>query len=605
MHVVAVYSETDNETLTLYVNGVAIANESGLEPFDDFAESPFVVGSFNGVFSFNGSIDDVQVYSRTLDIEEVTAMFDDPGSFPKGGPPVVEPPTGGKGTAVWVSGIESDAGKEFQDLLRANGFEVSEMLTSDPSAEEQAILNEAGVVIVSRKVSSGDYNNATWDEQISAPLILMSAYLSRANRWGWLGGDGLVDITPETITADLPDHPVFSDLDITDGTAAAWHELVDRGTSVPTDPIANGGTVIASGDGNIIAAEWEAGAVAAGKRLLFLAGSREADGNGIATAGQYDLTEAGATAFVNAAKYMAGISASSLDSSGLLGYWQFDEGEGLVANDASGQGNHGTITTPSWSQDATRGAVYQSGGGSYADLGTLPVVGLDAHFTWSFWVNASETDNNNIVFGNRYMTDGNDFAPREFIKFTPRAFEWHVDGAGQNIPGETLFVVGEWQHNLVTKSGTTLTYYRNGEEIATSEITAAPANAQPLYLGGQPNNAGGVAENFQGLFDEVAIFSRALSADEVAQAYQLGLAGQPLVSPSDPGPSQGLGDVTNVSLDADGNFNLTLPDGATADVEYSQDLITWEVIGSGVTGAYQDTDATRKARPAGYYRGKQ
>ncbi|MFT4640049.1 MAG: hypothetical protein ACI8T1_003374 [Verrucomicrobiales bacterium] len=80
-----------------------------------------------------------------------------------------------------------------------------------------------------------------------------------------------------------------------------------------------------------------------------------------------------------------------------------------------------------------------------------------------------------------------------------------------------MFVVGEWAHNLVVKTGTTLTYYRDGTEIATSEITAAPANAQPLYLGGQNG-----AEIFSGKFDEVAVFDRAISTDEVTESTIVG-----------------------------------------------------------------------------------
>ena len=295
----------------------------------------------------------------------------------------------------------------------------------------------------------------------------------------------------------------------------------------------------------------------------------------------------------------------ALDAAGLLGYWRFDEGEGAIAMDASGQGNHGSIVSPTWAQDASRGTVYQTGEGSYVDFGSvLPAIGLESDFTWSFWVNASETDNNNIVLGNRYMADGNDFDPREFVKFTPRKFEWHFGGGGENAP-DAFLVVDQWDHNMVVKSGTSLTYYRNGEVVAESTITGAPTNAQPFYLGGQPNNEGGVAENFSGLFDEVAVFSRALSAQEASQAYQLGLAGQTLVTVSDLGPTTGLGTVTDVTVNTDGNFSLTLPDGETADIEYSQDLIRWEVIESGASGAYQDTDTERKARPAGFYRGKQ
>ncbi|MGY8687804.1 MAG: LamG domain-containing protein, partial [Verrucomicrobiales bacterium] len=213
---------------------------------------------------------------------------------------------------------------------------------------------------------------------------------------------------------------------------------------------------------------------------------------------------------------------------GLLGYWRFDEGSGDVAIDGSGNGNDGEIISPddAWVTDADRGSVYQSGNGSYVDMGDfrLPALDLDSDFTWSFWVFPNETDNNNIVFGNRWGPDGVDFAPREFIKFTPRVFEWHFDGAPQNTGGaETMFVVDEWSHNLVVKRGADFVYYRNGEELIAAEITAGPVNEQPLYIGGQNGN-----EVFSGLFDEVAIFGRALSVAEVTEVYTTGLSGESL-----------------------------------------------------------------------------
>lgn len=304
-YVTAVYSQTDGETLTFYLDGQQVAQESGLEPFDDFGESPLVIGSFNGGFNFNGTLDEVRIYDRPLTSEDVTFLYENPeGDLGEIITP--PPPVGDPGKVVWVSGVESDTGKEFQDLLRSIGYEVTEMITSDPNAEELAILNSSGLVVVSRKVNSGDYNNDTWDTQVTAPLMLMSAYLSRSNRWGWLEGNGLEDVTADTLTADAPDHPLFEGLSIVAGMTDAWHTLIDRGTSAATDPVANGGTLLASFEERIIAAEWPADAVAAGPRMLFLAGSREADGNGIETAGQYDLTEAGATAFLNAANHLSG-----------------------------------------------------------------------------------------------------------------------------------------------------------------------------------------------------------------------------------------------------------------------------------------------------------
>ena len=159
-------------------------------------------------------------------------------------------------------------------------------------------------MVISRKTSSGDYNNSTWDEAITAPLLLMTPYLSRANRWQWFGDNNLIDATPESILSQAPDHPLFTGVVLTDAVSDAWHTMVDRGTTIATDPIANGGTVLASADGNMIVAEWPANTVAAGPRMLFSAGSRESDGAAIDTAGKFDLTPTGARAFLNAILYL-------------------------------------------------------------------------------------------------------------------------------------------------------------------------------------------------------------------------------------------------------------------------------------------------------------
>ena len=45
---------------------------------------------------------------------------------------------------------------------------------------------------------------------------------------------------------------------------------------------------------------------------------------------------------------------SSPSTSGLVGYWAFDEGQGITANDSSGNGNTGTLTNgPTWGRGHT------------------------------------------------------------------------------------------------------------------------------------------------------------------------------------------------------------------------------------------------------------
>jgi hypothetical protein len=63
--------------------------------------------------------------------------------------------------------------------------------------------------------------------------------------------------------------------------------------------------------------------------------------------------------------------------------------------------------------------------------------------------------------------------------------------------------------------------------------------------------------------------------------------------------------LQDVGITANGVFGITIPDGATADIEYSTDLVNWEAIAPGVTGAVEETDSGRIAAPAGFYRGVQ
>ncbi|MFT4637923.1 MAG: hypothetical protein ACI8T1_001238 [Verrucomicrobiales bacterium] len=66
-----------------------------------------------------------------------------------------------------------------------------------------------------------------------------------------------------------------------------------------------------------------------------------------------------------------------------------------------------------------------------------------------------------------------------------------------------------------------------------------------------------------------------------------------------------LPSLENVGFDAAGAFGVTIPEGITADIEYSTDLQNWQVIATEVTGTVNETDAGRMAAPAGYYRAKQ
>jgi hypothetical protein len=56
-------------------------------------------------------------------------------------------------------------------------------------AAKVGALESAGIVVVSRRTSSGGYDNdrKSWNE-LESPLLLMSGYLTRDSKWGWTTG---------------------------------------------------------------------------------------------------------------------------------------------------------------------------------------------------------------------------------------------------------------------------------------------------------------------------------------------------------------------------------------------------------------------------------
>ncbi|MEM7383350.1 MAG: sugar-binding protein [Verrucomicrobiota bacterium] len=72
----------ETSTVVLYLDGAAVATQEGAAEVQLGSGEPWSIGSFGGVLGFNGTIDDVQIYTRVLAAEDVQGLFDDPGSVP-------------------------------------------------------------------------------------------------------------------------------------------------------------------------------------------------------------------------------------------------------------------------------------------------------------------------------------------------------------------------------------------------------------------------------------------------------------------------------------------------------------------------------------------
>jgi hypothetical protein len=84
----------------------------------------------------------------------------------------------------------------------------------------------------------------------------------------------------------------------------------------------------------------------------------------------------------------------------------------------------------------------------------------------------------------------------------------------QPLTGKTTIERWTWNHVVLVREGDTVTVYLNDNhepEIQQTLAAARPAERTQFYFGGRSDNA----DNWEGRLDEIAVFDRPLTFDEV------------------------------------------------------------------------------------------
>ncbi|MDH4156456.1 MAG: hypothetical protein OEW00_04175 [candidate division Zixibacteria bacterium] len=202
----------------------------------------------------------------------------------------------------------------------------------------------------------------------------------------------------------------------------------------------------------------------------------------------------------------------------LVGYWPLDEGTGTVANDASGYGNTGAlINGPVWADGHAGKALHFDGIDDYVSVPNSASLDIPAPFTIMAWIypEAWHADFLNIIdrWPNYVLqTDASEMG-RQRVNF-----EDHARGEHPLESGDGALSLGQWQHVAGVWDGNELKLYRDGYEIASTEIgPVAPRSwATTLKLGG---HSGGY-QNFDGLIDEIKVFDGILTEAEILREVE-------------------------------------------------------------------------------------
>ena len=209
---------------------------------------------------------------------------------------------------------------------------------------------------------------------------------------------------------------------------------------------------------------------------------------------------------------------------GLVGYWSMDEGTGSTAYDGSGDGNDGTIYGAQWTKGKNAGALQFDGTDDYVDCGNKPSLDIGTtDFTIEAWVNPSGDDWKTIISKQSRSYNNGDDGWVLGIQNAPnlRNLIWYDQARGVS-GGSGISISNDiWTHIVVTKiyNDATIKFYKNGNFISSIGSPAADIDvAHNLWIGtnGYKNFL------FNGTIDEVRIYNRALSAEEVRYHYNHG-----------------------------------------------------------------------------------
>ncbi len=200
---------------------------------------------------------------------------------------------------------------------------------------------------------------------------------------------------------------------------------------------------------------------------------------------------------------------------GLVSWWTFD-GADLVSNvvDRGSAGNTGNLVNMSTSTAKVPGALGQAlkfdGSDDYVDIADVD-ASLASNSSISVWINPRSVSVSHRIFGGRTNS-----AP--VVGIYPSPYGIIASGAtqGNQRTGSTSTIkLNAWNHLVVTYGATSIpTIYVNGVEVTYTAST---------YWGATNSTIGKAGGNtFQGIIDDVRLYSRVLTSKEIKQLYNQG-----------------------------------------------------------------------------------
>ena len=224
-------------------------------------------------------------------------------------------------------------------------------------------------------------------------------------------------------------------------------------------------------------------------------------------------------------------------TNGLVGWWPFNGN----ANDESGNGNNGTVNGATLTSDR-----FGNNAQAYAYDGVDDRIEIAHNQTLncsavsiSVWFNTNNFLASN-GFGPHLLSKretsgwGNSFQMNVGINQTQNACwaDWSISSnGGIYFNNSTILNTGNWFNLVYTHDGTNVKLFLNGTLVQTIVSPGLLTfNTLPLWIGARPN-AGNNSSWFNGKLDDIGIWNRALTQQEITDLYngcQISVNTQPI-----------------------------------------------------------------------------
>jgi len=203
---------------------------------------------------------------------------------------------------------------------------------------------------------------------------------------------------------------------------------------------------------------------------------------------------------------------------GCVLYLKFDEGSGSIATDSSPFKNNGTIYGAIWVDGKFGKALSFDGVDDYVEVPIFTLTDKVTVSAWAYLIDGQPSgDYAGIISNLNGLSNGN----RLLLKASVILFQLRIGGVIYNHQVRLSDLRFSWNHYVATYDGSKVEIYLNGIRVYTGTQTGNldSGTTKPTIGWGSVLTA---YYHFKGIIDEVLIFNRALTEEEIKALYRGG-----------------------------------------------------------------------------------